>query len=97
MITIREIADNDTSISSTRWAFSSVIVFDIIIISITVIAYIVAHFMDKPFDSNLVSGVTLLLGTLTTMVSAPKVLQGFEPKNKKSETIEIKEIDNDGK
>lgn len=85
MVSIREIADDKSTISSTRWAFAVTILFDIIIISITVISYIVAHFIGKPFDSNLISGVAVLLGVLTGIVTTSKSLQGFETKNKDKE------------
>lgn len=80
MITIREIADDNTSISSTRWAFASVVKFDIVVIAVTIIAYIVAHFVGKPFDTNLISGVAVLLGVLTGIITTSKALQGFETK-----------------
>lgn len=86
MISLREIADNDTHISSTRWAFSVIILFDIIVIAITVISYIIAHFIGKPFDTNLFNGVALLLGVLTGIVTTSKALQGFE-KHNESEDI----------
>lgn len=92
MITLREIADNETHISSTRWAFALVVIFDIVIISATIISYIVAHFLGKPFDSNFVSGVVLLLGIPTGIVTAAKSLQGFE-RHKDNES----EDDNNGK
>ena len=80
MISIRELVDDKSSISSTRWAFVVTILFDIIVISITIIAYIIAHFIGKPFDSNLISGVAILLGVLTGIVTTSKSLQGFETK-----------------
>ena len=83
MISIRDIADDNTSISSTRWAFATVIKFDIVIISITILAYIVAHFVGKPFDSGLVSGVAILLGILTGLTTTSKALQGWEPEKDK--------------
>ena len=83
MISIRAIADDNTSISSTRWAFATVIKFDIVIISITILAYIVAHFIGKPFDSGLVSGVAVLLGILTGLTTTSKALQGWEPEKDK--------------
>ena len=87
MISTREIADDNTSISSTRWAFATVVKFDIVVIFITLISYIVGHFVGKPFDSGLASLVALLLGILTGLVSALKGAQGFEPqKDKKQET-----------
>lgn len=84
MISTREIADDNTSISSTRWAFAAVIKFDIVVISATILAYIVAHFVNKPFDSGLISGVATLLGILTVLTTTGKALQGFEPKDKEN-------------
>ena len=80
---IREIADNNTSISSTRWAFASVIKFDIVVISLVLLAYIIGHFVGKPFDSGLVSGTGILLGILTGLVTTSKSLQGWEPEKDK--------------
>lgn len=83
MITFRELVDDNTSISSTRWAFVSVIIFDIVIISITILAYIIGHFIGLPFDSGLVSGVAILLGIPTSLITASKVLQDSEIGNVK--------------
>ena len=83
MITIREIADNNTSISSTRWAFATIIRFDIIIITIAVLAFIVGHFIKMPFDVALFSGIATVLGVLTAVIGIVKGLQGFEPKTDK--------------
>lgn len=80
MITIKDIADNNTSISSTRWAFASIIKFDIAVIAITIIAYMIGHFIGKPFDNDLINGVALLLGLLTGIITTSKALQGFETK-----------------
>ena len=81
MITLREIVDNETHISSTRWAFTVIILFDIIVISITVISYIIAHFIGKPFDSSLLNGVALLLGVITGIITTSKVFQNAEIKD----------------
>lgn len=80
MITLREIADDGTHISSTRWAFALVILFDIIVIAITVISAIVAHFIGKPIDSSLFGGIALLLGIPTSLITGAKAIQGFERK-----------------
>ena len=82
MISIREISDDKRSISSTRWAFASIVKFDIVMIASTIIAYIVGHFIRKPFDNNLISGVALMLGILTGFLTTSKILQGFEPTSK---------------
>ena len=91
MISIKELADDKSSLSSTRWAFVTTIIFDIIIISISVISYIIAHFIGKPFDSNLISGVAVLLGVLTGIVTTSKSLQGFETKTNDKEVNETNE------
>lgn len=88
MVSIRELADDKSSLSSTRWVFVITIIFDIIIISISVISYIVAHFIGKPFDSNLISGVAVLLGVLTSIVTTSKSLQGFETRANDKEVNE---------
>lgn len=82
MISIREISDDKSSISSTRWAFASIVKFDIVMIALTIVAYMVGHFIGKPFDSDLISGVSLLLGLLTGILTTSKILQGFEPRSK---------------
>jgi hypothetical protein len=82
MVTIREISDDKSSISSTRWAFASIIKFDIAIILITIITGIVGHFLGKPLDSGFYGSVAMLLGILTGFVTTTKALQGFEPKRK---------------
>ena len=87
MISLKEIADNETHISSTRWAFAVIILFDIIVIAITIISYIVAHFIGKPFDISLFNGVALLLGAITGIITTSKVFQGFEKHDKSSEEI----------
>jgi hypothetical protein len=82
MVKIREIADNNSSISSTRWAFAAVVKFDIIAIAVSVISIIVGHFIGKPFDDTTVKGIALLIGVLTTITGGSKIMQGFEPKEK---------------
>lgn len=79
MISLREIADNLSTISSTRWAFGAVIRFDMTIIAITIVAYIVGHFVGKPFGKDFIDSVALLLGILTVIITTSKSLQGFEP------------------
>lgn len=80
MISTREIADDNTTISSTRWAFATIIKFDIVVIFITVIAFIVGHFVKMPFDVAVFGGIATVLGVLTAVITASKALQGFEPK-----------------
>ena len=88
MVTLREISDNNSTISSTRWGFAIVIKFDIFMILLSVVAYIVCLLLNKPLGSELFNGVSVLLGILTGLVTTTKTLQGFEPHNK--EEIETK-------
>lgn len=87
MISLREIADNNTSISSTRWAFAKVINFDIIIIAIAIVAFVICHLTGRPMNDSFFYAVGTLLGILTTLVATPKALQGFEPKGNKDKKI----------
>lgn len=94
-ISLREISDDRTSISSTRWAFASVIKFDIIIIFLMVVSGLLSHFIPTIDDlsGSFYGSVTALLGVLTGLVSTTKAMQGFETKKDKNE--ESIENDND--
>jgi len=91
MVSIREISDNNSTISSTRWGFAIVIKFDIFMIFLTFVAYLVCLFLNKPLGNELFSGVSVLLGILTGLVTTTKTLQGFEPHNKEVELEAPKE------
>ena len=95
MVTTREIADDNSSISSTRWAFALVIKFDIIVIFGTIVAGLIGHFIGKPFDNGFYGSVATLLGVLTTLATGAKVLQGFETKcsQEKSEAEKTKSVE----
>ena len=82
MISIREIADVETNISSTRWAFAAVVKADIAIVSITLVAAIAGHFLGKPLDSKIYDYVAKAVGLLTGILTLAKAAQGFEPKKK---------------
>lgn len=84
MITIREIADDKSTISSTRWGFATIIKFDVMAIIATIIAYVIGHFTNHPFGKDIFEGVALLLGVLTGFLTAAKAMQGFEPRRDKA-------------
>lgn len=81
--TIRDLADDNTTISSTRWAFATVILFDIVVIALSLLVFVVSHFIGKPIDLAFFDKEVVLLGVLTAMVATTKGLQGFEPKEGK--------------
>lgn len=85
MISIREIADDKTTISSTRWAFAVVVYFDITVIALTLIAGLVGHFVPglKEIEGSFYGSVAALLGVLTTIIGTTKALQGFETHSKR--------------
>lgn len=88
MITIREISDDKTTISSTRWAFATVIIFDIIVISAVIAASLIFHFLGKPLDNGFYGSVSLLLGIPTGLATGAKALQGWEPNKDKTENTD---------
>lgn len=79
--TIRDLADDKTTLSSTRWAFATVIFFDIIVIALSLLVFVVSHFIGKPIDLGFFDKEVLLLGVLTALVATTKGLMGFEPHN----------------
>lgn len=87
LISIREIADDDTTISSTRWAFASVVKADLYIVVITIISGIVGHFLGKPIPNEFYASVALLLGVITGIIGGNKALQGFETKKNDKPSI----------
>ena len=91
MISVREIADNNSSISSTRWAFATVIIFDIVVIVASIVVFCLFHFLKRPLDNSFFYAVATLLGVLTTLVVTPKALQGFEPKKEEPSEVTQKE------
>ncbi len=80
--TIRDLADDKTTFSSTRWAFATVILFDIVVIALSLLIFVVSHFIGMPIDLAFFDKEVVLLGVLTAMVATTKGLQGFEPKDK---------------
>lgn len=81
LISIREIADNKTCISSTRWAFAATIKFDVFIIAVSVFAGLLSHFLPgvEDLEASFYGSVAMLLGILTGITGTAKALQGFEP------------------
>ena len=84
MITVKEIANDKTSISSTRWAFATTIIFDMVMIAIATVVYSVFHFLGKPLDISFFYAIVARLGVLTTVTGTTKALQGFEPNKDKT-------------
>lgn len=86
MITLKDIADDETTISSTRWGWALTLIVDVIVICIVVTAGLVGHFINVPIPDTFYKSVALLLGVLTGITGTAKMAQGFEPyKNKEEE------------
>lgn len=85
MISIREIADLNTKISSTRWAFAIIIIFDMIMIASSVVAFVVCHLLGKTIDESFLYAVATILGAVTGITGTAKALQGFENGHEKIE------------
>lgn len=85
MVTLKDIADDKTTISSTRWGFAITLIFDVVVISVVVIAGLVGHFMMLPLPIDFYKSVALLLGVLTGITGTTKLAQGFEPYKYKEE------------
>ena len=79
MITLKDIADDKTTISSTRWGWALTLIVDVIVICIVVTAGLVGHFINVPIPDTFYKSVALLLGVLTGITGTTKLAQGFEP------------------
>lgn len=79
MVTLKDIADDKTTISSTRWGWALTLIVDVIVISIVVTAGLVGHFINMPITDTFYKSVALLLGVLTGITGTTKLAQGFEP------------------
>lgn len=79
MVTLKDIADDKTTISSTRWGFALTLIFDVVVISVVIIAGLVGYFMMLPLPIDFYKSVALLLGVLTGITGTAKMAQGFEP------------------
>ena len=82
MVTLKDIADDKTTISSTRWGWALTLRLDVIVISVVIIAGLVGHFSGLPIPDTFYKSVALLLGVLTGVSGTTKALQGFEPQHK---------------
>lgn len=78
---IRKLADDDTTLSSTRWAFATVILFDIVVIALSLLIFVISHFIGMPIALAFFDKEAILLGVLTALVATTKGLMGFEPHN----------------
>ena len=79
MVTLKDIVDDKTTISSTRWGFALTLIVDVIVINIVIIAGLVGHFFGLPIPDTFYKSVALLFGVLTGVSGTTKALQGFEP------------------
>lgn len=78
MISLREIADNKSDISSTRWAFAVSLRFAMVVACGSIIAFVICHLLKKPLDSSFLYAVGALLGVVIGFCTGAKALQGFE-------------------
>lgn len=92
---IRELSDDNTNYSTTRYGFVTILRFDIIMIILTFVAFLVCHLIGKPLDDNIFKSLALILGIPTALITTSKSLQGFEPNKDKPhrETKKDKEVD----
>lgn len=90
MVTLKDIADDKTTISSTRWGWALTLIVDVTVICIVVTAGLVGHFINMPITDTFYKSVALLLGVLTGVSGTTKALQGFEPQHKDKDKEEIR-------
>lgn len=88
-MSIKELSSNNTEYSTVRYAFITVVRFDMIIISVVLASYIISSLMGKPIDDSLLDKTTMLLGVITTLITGSKVYQDFsETRGKDANKVE---------
>lgn len=91
---IRELSDNKNNISSTRWAFCSIVKFAMCSIIGVLLSYVVCHIIDKPLDKEFLSNASKLISIPVGIITVCKGAQGFEPHKKSNNTETINEVEN---
>lgn len=79
MINTKDLIDNNTSYSTTRWAFVAAMKFAIIMSALSFAAFIAFRLLKIDTD-GLFSGVSTVLGIVVGLATTAKALQGFENK-----------------
>ena len=79
MINTKDLIDNNTSYSTTRWAFVVAMRFAIIMSILSFAAFITFRVL-KIDTEGLFSGVSTVLGIVVGLATTAKALQGFENK-----------------
>ena len=77
MISTKDLADDKTSYSTTRWAFVVAMKFAIAMAFLSLVAFIVFRVLGIDTD-GLFSGVSTVLGIVVGLATTAKALQGFE-------------------
>lgn len=85
---IKELSSNKTEYSTVRYAFITVVRFDMIIISVVLLAYIISHLLNKPLDGSLLDKTTMLIGVLTTLITGSKMYQDYNTRSEDDNKIE---------
>ena len=92
-LTFRELVDHSSNVSSTRWAFASVVILDISLVVVAFIVSLVLHIIGKPLDNSFYSNFATLLGIVTSLVTTSKILQGFETKKEDPVPTQVTEAE----
>jgi len=84
MIFLKELIDNNTPYSTTRWAFIVCVRAGIVLAFLTLIMAIVLLILGKSVD-GLLGGSVALIGVILGIPTTAKALQGFETNRKQEE------------
>lgn len=84
MINIKDLIDDKTTYSTTRWAFVVAMRFAIIMSILSFVTFVVFRVL-KIDTEGLFSGVSTVLGIVVGLATTAKALQGFENGKEKDE------------
>lgn len=94
MISLKDLIDDKTPYSTTRWAFVVILRFAIIMIILAYVTFITFRILGIDTD-GLVSGVSSMLGIVVGLATTAKALQGFETKRDHKQELELEKEQDD--
>lgn len=77
MLKIKDLIDNKSSYSTTRWAFVVAMIFAVIMAVVSFATFVVFRVLGIDTE-GLFSGVSTVVGLVVGLATTAKCLQGFE-------------------
>ena len=92
----RELIDESSQLSSSRWSLITCIEWGIFLATISILAYVICHLVGRPLPNEFLGGCTVLISLIIGIPMAGKTSQSFsELKNHYFDKYDTKTSDED--